>query len=461
MRACVAAGLALLVGAASFVGQGFSFGEREARSEPEWMNKLTIYELWLTAFSKEGTLRGAIPGLKRIAELGAAVVYLGPIAKRSGEPHASPYNIADYSAVDPQYGTEQDLHDFVAAAHQLHLKVMLDLIYYHTAPDGVMMRNPDWLMHTDDGRIARGFWPQPLPDYSKAEVRKYLIGSMVHWVRDFQVDGFRCDVGAGVPISFWEEARKSLDAVNKDLILLSESDRPDDQLHAFDINYSFQGYLTLRSVIQEGQPAIRIREGWEETRKTFPKGARIMRFSDNHDWRRAVVQFGEDGAMAASILDFTLDGIPFLYNGQEIADTTPTHWITGAPIAWTTARDQNDRESADETLVKYKRLFAMRKENAALTSGNLVWINNSEPDRVLSFLRKKGNEEIVVMVNLSNRITHVTIDLPVMDYSSVDNLLTGDKTYFPLYSGRVSTDLGAYGAMVGKRIPAAALERAK
>ena len=186
-----------------------------------------------------------------------------------------------------------------------------------------------------------------------------------------------------------------------------------------------------------------------------------MRFSDNHDWRRAVVQFGEDGAMAASILDFTLDGIPFLYNGQEIADTAPTHWLTSAPIAWTTERDQNDREAAEQTLAKYKRLFAMRKENAALTSGNLIWIDNSEPDRVLSFLRKKGNEEIVVMVNLSNRLTHVTIDLPVMDYSSVNNLLTGGKTYFSLYSGRVSTDLGAYGAMVGKRIPAAALEPAK
>ncbi len=424
------------------------------------MNKLTIYEVWLNAFSKEGTLRGAIPGLKHVSELGASLVYLGPIAKRSETPHASPYNIADYSAVDPQYGNEQDLHDFVSAAHKLGIKVMLDIVYYHTAPDGVMMKNPDWLVHTQDGRIARGFWPQPLPDYNNPQVRKTLIESLLHWVRDFKVDGFRCDVGAGVPVSFWEEARKSLDRVNRDVILLSESDRPDDQLQAFDINYNFQGFLTLRSVIRDGEPAIKIREEWEHTRKTFPRGARLMRFSDNHDWHRAVVEFGDNGALAASILNFTLDGIPFVYNGQEIADCTPTHWLTNSPIEWPQHGDRNDGEVAKQTLAKYKRLFAIRNSYASLTSGELMWINNSEPDSVLSFLRKQGNEEILVILNLSNRNTHVTIDLPVMDYSSVENLLTEGRTSFQLYSGRVSADLSAYQAIVGKRIPLAPLEPA-
>jgi cyclomaltodextrinase / maltogenic alpha-amylase / neopullulanase len=441
------------------LGQNLSFGSREARPEPEWMNKLTIYEVWLNAFSKEGTLRGAIPGLKHVSELGASLVYLGPIAKRSPRPHASPYNIADYNAIDPQYGEEQDLRDFVSAAHKLGLKVMLDIVYYHTAPDGVMMKHPDWMIHTSDGKIARGFWPQPLPDYNNPQVRKYLIDSLVHWVRDFKVDGFRCDVGGGVPIAFWDEARKALDGMNREVILLSESDRPDDQLQAFDINYNFQGYLTLRSVIRDGQSAMRVREQWEQARITYPHGARLLRFSDNHDWRRAVTQFGDKGAMAATILNFTLDGIPFLYNGQEIADCTPTHWLTSAPIEWLQHSDRNDSKAAEETLSKYQRLFAIRKKYAALTAGQLIWINNSEPDSILSFLRKRGEEEILVILNLSNRDTHVTIDLPVMDYSSVENLLTQGKTYFQLYSGRVSADLSAYDAIVGKRIPLAPLSQ--
>ena len=261
---------------------------------PQWLNSSSIYELWLTAFSKEGNLRGAIPGLKRVADLGATIVYLGPIAKYSASPDASPYSVADYNAIDPAAGTAQDLHDFVAAAHKLHLKVMLDIVYYHTAPDNIMMKdNPSFFVKTQDGKIARGFWPQPLPDYKNPQVRKYLIDSLVHWVRDYQVDGFRCDVGGGVPVSFWEEARKALDKVNPDVILLSESDRPDDQLQAFDINYNFQYYLTLVSVVRDGAPAIKVRENWEETNSTMPRGARELHYTDNHDWPRSLVQFGQ------------------------------------------------------------------------------------------------------------------------------------------------------------------------
>jgi glycosidase len=437
--------------------QGLSFSSMQARAEPPWMSKLTIYELWLNAFSKEGTLKGAIPGLKHIADLGAFVVYLGPIAKRSGTPHASPYNIADYNAIDPQYGTEADLHDFVKEAHRLGLRLMLDLVYYHTAPDGLMMQHPEWLVHTSDGQIARGFWPQPLPEFTNPKVRDYLIDSMVHWVRDFGIDGFRCDVGAGVPVAFWEQARQALDKVNRDVILLSEADRPDDQLHAFDISYNFRGYLTLRSVIRDGASAFSIRKVWEETKREYPQGARLLRFDDNHDWRRAVLEYGDRGAYAAAVLNFTLDGVPFLYNGQEFGDCTPTHWLTNAPIEWPRPGDRNDRKVPEETLAKFKRLFAIRNQYPALQSGELTWINNTEPDNVLSFLRTKDTERILVVLNLSNRNTHVTIDLPVMEYSSVNDLLTDGKKYFQLYSGRVSMDLSAYEALVGRQIPLAPL----
>jgi hypothetical protein len=78
---------------------------------------------------------------------------------------------------------------------------------------------------------------------------------------------------------------------------------------------------------------------------------------------------------------------------------------------------------------------------------------------VLSFLRRKGNSEVLVILNLSNRETHVTIDLPVMDYYAIQNLLKPGKTWFQLYSGRVSADLGAFESVVGERIPRAPLEQ--
>jgi glycosidase len=242
-------------------------------------------------------------------------------------------------------------------------------------------------------------------------------------------------------------------------VLLSESDRPDDQLEAFDINYNFNYYLALRSVLRDGAPAITVRKNWETMHDTMPRGARLLHFSDNHDWPRAVVQFGAKGAMAASVLNFTLDGIPFVYNGQEVDDATATAWRQIAPIRWSDSGNYADEESIEATENMYKKLFAMRASEPALTSGTMTWINNDQPDSVLSFLRKLENTEILVIVNLSNRDVHVTVDLPVMDYYAVQNLLTHGKTWFSLYSGRVSADLSAFGYIVGKRIPLAPLEK--
>jgi glycosidase len=253
--------MVLVLACGTAFSQNLTFGSRAARPVQPWLQKSSIYELWLNGFSKEGNLRGAIPGLKHIAELGATIVYLGPIAKRSANPKASPYSIADYNAIDPECGTEQDLRDFVAAAHKLNLKVMLDIVYYHTAPDNVMMQaDPEFFVKTETGEIARGFWPQPLPDYSKGKVRKYLIDSLVHWAHDFDIDGFRCDVGGGIPEYFWVEARRALNKINPEIVLLSESDRPDDQLEAFDMNYNFHYYLALRSVLRDGSPALGVRK---------------------------------------------------------------------------------------------------------------------------------------------------------------------------------------------------------
>jgi glycosidase len=193
-------------------------------------------------------------------------------------------------------------------------------------------------------------------------------------------------------------------------------------------------------------------------KSTMPRGARLLHYSDNHDWPRAVLEFSEKGAIAASILNFTLDGIPFIYNGQEVGDATPTHWRTRAPIHWSEPDNGNANKEVQATLAEYKKLFRMRAMYPALTSGELIWINNTEPSSVLSFLRKKDAQEILVILNLSNRNVNVTIGLPVMDYYAVENLLKEGKTWFQLYSGRVSANLGAFEAVVGKRIPLAPLE---
>ena len=136
------------------------------------------------------------------------------------------------------------------------------------------------------------------------------------------MDGFRCDVAYNVPTDFWEQVRAELVKVKPDLMLLAEASKPELLVKAFDIDYSWPLLATMNSVLIHGAPASDIRRSWEESKAQFPKGALHMRVSDDHDETRAISRYGFNGALAASALMFTLDGVPLLYNGMEAGDAT-------------------------------------------------------------------------------------------------------------------------------------------
>ena len=125
-----------------------------------------------------------------------------------------------------------------------------------------------------------------------------------------------------------------------------------------------------------------------------------MRFSDNHDERRAVARFGERGALAASAFVFTLDGVPMLYNGMEVGDTAESGapaLFERIPILWQIA------ERRPEFPRFYEQMIALRKASDALRGGDMMWLRNSDESRVVSFLRRSAEEEILVTINFSNQ----------------------------------------------------------
>jgi glycosidase len=311
---------------------GQDFASRSARRGPAFLDKATIYQIWLRSFTPEGTIKAAAARLPHIADLGASIVYLSPINVQSNVGgFSNPYRINDYYNIDPEYGTEGDLRAFLAEAHKLGLKVLMDIVFYHTGPDSVMVQTPEFYVHKD-GKIVLGQWQLPRLDFANPKLRQYLIGAMMHWARDVRVDGFRCDVSSGVPVDFWEQVRAELDRVNPELVMLAESESPVEMLNAFDISYAFSYQTVLRQVFGVGELATRIRVQWETNRNRFPKGTRMLRASDSHDQTRAIVEFGQRGAMAASVVNFSMDGIPFLYNGQEIGDTVATDHQSHYPL---------------------------------------------------------------------------------------------------------------------------------
>jgi len=229
-----------------------------------------------------------------------------------------------------------------------------------------------------------------------------------YWLREFDLDGFRCDVAGEVPTTFWEEARQELEKVKPDMMMLAEADKPDLLVHAFDLDYAWPFYSTLAGVLAGGASSATLDATWEEQRARFPQGAIHMRFADNHDEQRAIARFGMGGALAASALVFTMDGVPLIYNGTEAGDSTESGapaLFEKLPVFWPIA------ERRPEFPRFYKQIIALRRVHPALCQGETEWLHNSDEGRVVTYLRKAAQEEFLVAVNTSNRPFTGTVEV--------------------------------------------------
>jgi glycosidase len=379
-----------------------------ARTSAAWIRDGVIYEIFPRDFSPGGNLAGVTAQLDRLQQLGVTILWLMPIHP-VGELHkkgsfGSPYAVRDYAAINPQYGTATDLHALVRGAHQHGMKLIIDMVANHTSWDSVMMRDPAFYKH-ENGRIVS---PEPewddvaQLDYDNPRLRQYMIAMLSRWIRDFDLDGFRCDAAAYLPTSFWEEARAALDKIKSDIVLLAEADQPDLLVHAFDLDYDWALHGTLERVVRGTAPAAELTATWRKESVHFPRGALHMRFSDNHDQRRAITRFGESAALTASALMFTLDGVPMLYNGMEVGDaaeTTDPALFERVPIYW----ESGTGHLRPWFTPFYQGLIALRRAHAALRAGGLTWLHNSDEARVLTFLRRSRDETILVAINLSSQ----------------------------------------------------------
>jgi cyclomaltodextrinase len=378
-----------------------------ARSTPAWVRQGIIYEIFTRQFSATGDFNGITAQLDRLQQLGVDILWLMPIHPvgklKSKGALGSPYAVRDYYGINPEYGTAADVHRLVGEAHRRGLKLIIDIVANHTAWDSVLMKTPDFYTHDAAGHII-----PPKPDwadvaglnYDNPKLRRYMIDMLKYWVREFDLDGFRCDAAGLVPTDFWEQARTELDALKPGLVMLAEWDDPALVARAFDVDYAWKGYAALADAIQGRAPASVVRDQWQRESARYERGALHMRFSDNHDESRAIARFGEPAALAASALVFTLDGVPLLYNGMEVGDTSESGapaLFEKLPVNWRSA------ERRPQFPRIYRQLTALRRAHPAFTDGELVWVRNSDEARVLSFIRRDAGESLLVTVNLSSQ----------------------------------------------------------
>ncbi|HXG91954.1 MAG TPA: alpha-amylase family glycosyl hydrolase [Blastocatellia bacterium] len=386
--------------------QARDVSRESARQSPAWVRDGIVYEIYPRAFSQEGNFKAITARVDDLKSLGVTILWLMPIhpigqEKKKGS-IGSPYAVRDYYAINDDYGSKDDLRRLITEAHRRGMRVILDMVANHTSWDSVLMKHPDYYVRDASGRIN---YPHDWSDvaelnYDNPKLRDYMIEMLKYWVREFDIDGYRCDVAGEVPTDFWERARAELEKIKPDIGMLAESEKPELLVKAFDFDYAWNFHNTLNEVMTGRAPASKFRQTWTEDRAKYPRGALRMRFSDNHDERRAIARFGERGALAASVLMFTLDGVPMLYNGMEVGDTTESGapaLFERLPVFWPIA------ERRPEFPRFYREIIALHKEHAALSNGNLVWLANSDPARVVTFSRRNDDEEIVVAINFSNR----------------------------------------------------------
>ncbi len=382
------------------------FSKETARVSPDWVKDAVIYEIFPRQYSQKGDFNAITNDLDRLKNLGVTVLWLMPIhpvgkLKAKGTV-GSPYAVQDFYAINPDYGTKADLQKLIGEAHKRGLKVIIDIVANHTSWDSVMMKNKSFYTQNEKGEVIA-----PVPDwadvadlnYENPELPKYMIEMLKSWVRDYDLDGFRCDVAGFVPTDFWEEARREVDKIKPNTIWLAEWHEPDLLVNAFNLDYSWSMHSALDEVLHGKKPAKHIRETWEIEKAKFPKNSLHMRFSDNHDEKRAIARFGEKGALAAQALVFTIDGVPLVYNGMEAGDTTESGFpalFEKMPIFW------DIKVRRPEFPAFYDAMTKLRANSVALRRGETVWVKNSDDDRVLTFMRKSGNEEILVAINMTS-----------------------------------------------------------
>ena len=441
--------------------QSVPLNQQQARTSPEWLTGGVMYQIHPRAFTPEGTLAAATARLPKLAELGVDIVYLCPVFVSDDDPDPAfwrprqkasktnnpkyPYRMKDYYHVDPEYGTDDDLKAFIAGSHRLGMRVLLDMVYLHCGPKAVFLEeHPDFVQRDPDGKIIYAQWNFPKLNLASPELREYLWQNMEYWVRDFDADGFRCDVADGLPLDFWETARERLERIRPDVGMLAEGTRAADQLKAFDVDYGW-GF--------KWDNAAAFRKQWEKMWKERPRGgSRFIRFIDNHDIandaydNRVEKAWGTRHVNAALVIMFTIDGVPLLYNGQEVADTARHSIYARLPVDWA----NGDRPAGKARFAFCQDLCRLRHEEPALTKGEVVWLDNDAPEAVLSFLRRTTDEEILSVVSLSGESKKVQIQLPENATESYATLLA-DGAKEEDANETLSLNLGGFGCYVGKR----------
>ena len=390
-------------GAVSQQTPGDLYRRRTAVTSPVWLRDAVIYQLSVRAFG--GTFDGVRERLGHLEELGVSVIWLMPvqptgITARIGK-KGDPYAVRDFTGIDPELGSAEQLRALIADIHGRGMRVIFDWTLNRASCDNVLTRShPEWFTRDGAGRLYyavpgresfAGF------DFSSKELRAWLLKAMQDWVTGFDLDGMRFDDADITPLDFLDQIRDALQAVRPDIGLISQSTDELHHLDACDLTYDGGARETMLRIARGEATAAALRWQWEESTYTFPRGALRMRWLEEKEQGRAFRYFGAALHLAAAAVVLTLDGVPHLMMGQEFNEPRWQDWrslFDDFRLDW----DSFDRPSFEH----YKALIALRRAHPALRQGAVHFVHSGEPS-LLVYWRSNAEQRILVAVNLSDR----------------------------------------------------------
>ena len=406
---------------------------------PAWVDSAVIYCVFLRTFSSSGTINALTSQMQQLQQLGINCIWLLPIHPTTNNlgPDNPGYAITDYYGILPQYGTKQDFCNLVNTAHQYGIRVIMDYVVNHTSDLHPFMLDankfkqnspyyPFYEWDQSNNYEYYATWVDlPSINYEAVSTRDYLLRMAKYWLENFKIDGFRCDVAWGVNDlrpsgpAYWQAFRAQLKTIKPDIFLLGEADASKPQYFnaKFDAGYDWNWFAQMKGIFNATGNINQLDStiNFYLNNNQFPPNATQFRYLENQDEQRFINQFGVADTKAAADLLMTIPGVPELYAGQEVGELTYR-----GNINWS---------DPDGLRPFYSNLINIRKDNPALTKGDFLRISNTTPNLVYSYLRRSGNNNVIVNINFgsTSQTTNISVPLNKLAFDSTSSYFLNDE----------------------------------
>ena len=462
---------------------------REMRYEEtaSWVHNAVVYEIFPFSFGPEASGTPANPGrrlreitgeLDYIAQMGFNAIWFMPIMHNQVMNQVSGgYNIIDFYTVDPRLGTNADFKALVARAHELGIRIILDITPSHVSPahpwvaslrnggpfgrylqtepsphslglDNRRANLPEVRQAGADYYKYQGFGDLANLDWNNDDLQAEMLDVLAFWVNEFDIDGWRLDVYWGPwrrygPDRFGRPIRTLMKRLKPDAWLLGEIVGTGsgtevyyaDALHGarfeggIDAGYDWPFY---HNVVRGAYGRLATYDSHARNNDFYPgPNARYFRFLENHDEPRIASLYASSPDRLFPLAGFllTTTGVPMVYQGQEVAfhaGADPRR----APVNWNTPRNGDFARH-------YQRLAHARARFPAFGSQQLHTLTTRG---VYAYARPYLDENAVVLVNFSSVSRTVTIDPSA--HVAMSN--TGPIPYYDIFADTSAAYAGAF-----------------